>query len=185
MNVVADGGRDVAPSHRSAPVDATGRSEVADPAFRNERSIDIAASPERVWPWLAQMGFGRAGWYSWDLVDNLGRRSATELRPDWMVRRAGERMPGGPIDFDVLVLDAPQLLVIAFGPRRVRRWTIEFALAYRLRPTEAGCRLTAVATARIDGPLGRAVARGLLGPGDAFMVRKQLSGIRARSEARP
>ncbi|NNC81058.1 MAG: hypothetical protein HKN94_13000 [Acidimicrobiales bacterium] len=157
--------------------------EVARAAFRNEKSIDIAASPEQVWPWLAQMGFGRAGWYSWDLIDNLGRRSATELHPEWMVEQAGDRIPGGPIEFDTPILDAPRHLVIAFGPQRLARWATEFVLSYRLRPTATGCHLTAVATGRIDGPLGRLVARYLLGPGDAFMVGKQLRGIRSRSEA--
>ena len=33
-------------------------------------AIDLAAPPDRVWPWLVQMGAERAGWYSWDLLDN-------------------------------------------------------------------------------------------------------------------
>ena len=158
--------------------------EVGQAAFRNENSIDIAASPDRVWPWLAQMGFGRAGWYSWDVIDNLGRRSATVLHPEWMVRQAGDRIPGGPIAFDTPIVDPPNHLVMSFGPRSLVLWTTEFALSYRLRPTATGCRLTAVATGRIDGPFGRLIARLLLGPGDAFMVRKQLRGIRLRSEQR-
>lgn len=156
--------------------------EVARPHFRNENSIDIAAPPESVWPWLAQMGFGRAGWYSWDLVDNLGRRSATELHPKWMVQHPGDRIPGGPIDFDTPILDAPNHLVIAFGPRPLGRWTIEFALSYKLTPIATGCRLATVATGRIEGPLGGPMARLFLGPGDSVMVRKQLRGIRKRSE---
>jgi hypothetical protein len=128
------------------------------------------------------MGFGRAGWYSWDLIDNLGRRSATELHPEWMVRRAGEPVPGGPIQLDTPIVEPPHHLVIAVDGRRFAGWTVRFALSYRLRPTATGCRLTAVATGRIDGSLGRIFGRLLLGPGDAFMVRKQLSGIRARSE---
>ncbi|NNE74863.1 MAG: hypothetical protein HKN26_14460, partial [Acidimicrobiales bacterium] len=115
-----------------------------------------------MWPWLAQMGYGRAGWYSWDLIDNLGRTSATELRPEWMVRHAGDRIPGGRIEFDTPILDAPHQLVIAFGPRRFVLWTTEFALSYELRPTATGCRLTAVATGRIDGPLGGFIARFVL-----------------------
>ncbi|HET6922694.1 MAG TPA: hypothetical protein VFI16_06060, partial [Anaeromyxobacteraceae bacterium] len=38
--------------------------------------VTIAAPPRTVWPWLAQMGAGRAGWYSCDILDNGGRRSA-------------------------------------------------------------------------------------------------------------
>ncbi len=42
------------------------------------RAITIAAPPEVVWPWLAQLGRG-AGWYSYDRLDNGGRPSARHL----------------------------------------------------------------------------------------------------------
>ena len=38
------------------------------------RSITISAPPQDVFPWIRQMGFGRAGWYSYDWLDNLGRK---------------------------------------------------------------------------------------------------------------
>ena len=38
-------------------------------------AITIEAPPARVWPWLLQMGFGRAGWYSWDHLDNWVARA--------------------------------------------------------------------------------------------------------------
>ena len=39
-------------------------------------AVTINASPDRVWPWLAQMGAGRAGWYSYDWIDNGGHPCA-------------------------------------------------------------------------------------------------------------
>ncbi len=42
------------------------------------RAILIAASPQTVWPWLAQLGRG-AGWYSIDWLDNRGRESARHI----------------------------------------------------------------------------------------------------------
>jgi hypothetical protein len=42
---------------------------VADADIVETRAIDIDAPPERVWPWLAQMGYGRGGWYSFAAVD--------------------------------------------------------------------------------------------------------------------
>jgi hypothetical protein len=30
------------------------------------RAITITATPEDVWPWLVQLGYGKAGWYSYD-----------------------------------------------------------------------------------------------------------------------
>ena len=44
-------------------------------------AVTIDAPPSRVWPWLAQMGFDRAGWYSYDWLDNLGHHSAGCLQP--------------------------------------------------------------------------------------------------------
>ena len=128
--------------------------EVAAPHFRNERSIEIAATPTEVWPWLAQMGFGRAGWYSWDLVDNLGRRSAVDVHPEWMVREPGDPVPGGPIDFTTPIVEPPHHLVLAFGPQRLGPWQVDFVLAYRLLATLSGTRLGTVAMGRIDGPVG-------------------------------
>ncbi len=46
-------------------------------------AVTIDASPEQVWPWLVQLGWNRGGWYSWDLLDNGGRPSATEVHPEW------------------------------------------------------------------------------------------------------
>jgi hypothetical protein len=55
------------------------------------RSISIDAPPEVVFPWIRQMGFGRAGWYSYDWMDNLCRRSATEIHPEWQLVQAGAK----------------------------------------------------------------------------------------------
>jgi hypothetical protein len=42
-------------------------------------AVTIDAPPSRVWPWLVQMGVDRGGWYSWDRLDNFGRRSAERI----------------------------------------------------------------------------------------------------------
>jgi hypothetical protein len=40
--------------------------------FNATRAITIGAPPGRVWPWIVQIGYGRAGLYTYDLVDNGG-----------------------------------------------------------------------------------------------------------------
>jgi hypothetical protein len=42
-------------------------------------ALTIHAPPSRVWPWLVQMGCNRAGWYSWDRLDNGGVPSADRI----------------------------------------------------------------------------------------------------------
>jgi len=64
--------------------------------FRATRAITIAAPPDVVWPWLVQVGCGRAGWYSDDLLDNLGRPSATVLVPGLQHLEVGQWVPMSP-----------------------------------------------------------------------------------------
>jgi proline iminopeptidase len=52
--------------------------------------VTIQAPPERVWPWLVQMGGDRGGWYSWDRLDNDGRPSAREVHPEWQALAVGD-----------------------------------------------------------------------------------------------
>ena len=49
-----------------------------------------------MWPWLAQMGCDRAGWYSWDRLDNGGRASAREIRPEWQQIAIGDHLASSP-----------------------------------------------------------------------------------------
>jgi hypothetical protein len=68
-----------------------------EPSFRATRAITIAASPEEVWPWLLQMGYGRAGFYGYDLLENIGSpaglRSADEIVPELQHFAVGDEVP--------------------------------------------------------------------------------------------
>ncbi|SRR6266700_5646174 len=66
------------------------------PKFNATRAITVSARPEEVWPWLVQIGFGRAGWYSYDLLDNLGRRSVEQIVPELQHSEPGDLVPIGP-----------------------------------------------------------------------------------------
>lgn len=55
-------------------------------------AVTIDAPPARVWPWLVQMGYDRAGWYSWDHLDNLGHPSAERIHPEWQDIQQGNYM---------------------------------------------------------------------------------------------
>jgi hypothetical protein len=55
--------------------------------------IDIKASPTEVWPWLAQMGNGRAGWYSYDWLDNLGKKSFDFIDPTLIKISNNQKIP--------------------------------------------------------------------------------------------
>jgi hypothetical protein len=75
----------------------------------------IDAPPSRVWQWLVQMGCDRAGWYSWDRLDNGGGRSAERVHPEWQAISVGDHlasMPSGSAWFEVAALEPERLLAL-------------------------------------------------------------------------
>ena len=58
--------------------------------------LTIDAAPTDVWPWLVQLGYDRAGWYSYDWIDNDGRPSADRVVPELQDLAVGDRIPMGP-----------------------------------------------------------------------------------------
>jgi hypothetical protein len=69
---------------------------VLRPVFNATRVVTIDARPEDIWPWIVQIGFGRAGWYSYDLFDNLGRHSSERIVPKLQHMKVGDLVPLGP-----------------------------------------------------------------------------------------
>lgn len=65
---------------------------IPHPTLGLTHAITIDVPPDQVWPWLVQMGCGLAGWYSYDLLDNGGRPSATTINPAWQHLAIGEVM---------------------------------------------------------------------------------------------
>jgi hypothetical protein len=68
---------------------------VPDPIAIETRGITIDAPPDRVWPWLMQMGFGKAGWYSYDRLDQRGS-SADGIVDAWQTLAVGDIVPTHP-----------------------------------------------------------------------------------------
>jgi hypothetical protein len=66
---------------------------VAKADYLATRAITIHAPPQDVWPWLVQIGSGRAGWYTYDRLDNAGVPSATEIIPELQQLQVGDLIP--------------------------------------------------------------------------------------------
>ena len=144
-------------------------------ASSTTRAITIAAPPEHVWPWLVQLGYGRAGWYSYDWIDNDGQPSADRIIPELQQLQVGDQilmLPGmGPRVREV----EPNHHVVA-GDREGGTWCLA------LYPAAGGCRL--VSRWRVDWPLTPATAFWILlsDPGAFLMERKMLKSISSRVE---
>jgi hypothetical protein len=76
---------------------------VPRPHVQSTRAITIDAPPEQVWPWIVQMGIGRAGFYTHDRVERLmfcaryaeGKHSATRIHPELQNLKVGDLVPYG------------------------------------------------------------------------------------------
>jgi hypothetical protein len=82
---------------------------------KSTMAVTIDAPPSEVWPWLVQMGCDRAGFYSWDGLDNGGRPSATEIHPEWQDLEVGDRVlctPDSRYWFQVERLERDRVLAL-------------------------------------------------------------------------
>lgn len=98
---------------------------IAGPTGGDTRGITIDAPAAAIWPWLAQMGFGRAGWYSYDTLDMRGP-SARAIVPEWQPIAVGQTMrtwPGG--GFEVAQVEPDHALVLYLDDAIVARQEAE------------------------------------------------------------
>jgi hypothetical protein len=70
---------------------------IPDADCETTRAVTVVAGPEHIWPWLAQMGWGRGGLYSYDFLDILfgilDRPSAQSILPQWQDLKTGDVIP--------------------------------------------------------------------------------------------
>jgi hypothetical protein len=69
---------------------------VENPDFNATRGITINAGTEDIWKWIIQIGSGRAGWYSIDLLDNGGKHSSDIIIPEFQRIFVGQFIPFTP-----------------------------------------------------------------------------------------
>jgi hypothetical protein len=144
------------------------------------RSITIGAPPKDVFPWIRQMGLGRAGWYSYDWIDNLGRKSAVAIHDEWQGVNSGDLVPAGLMSFTAAIVTAPHSFVLEVKNGKKTKPRLHFTLAYELRPIPEGTRLVTRMRSHINLPGGKIVERLILGPGDGIMLRRQLLTLASR-----
>jgi len=157
----------------------------------------IDAPPSTVWPWLVQMGFGRAGWYSYDRLDNAGRMSAERILPQLQELRVGDRIDmtrDGRTWFEVARLEPEQHLVLraCIDLRRGRSydaagsrpcWFSDSTWEFALEPLAGGRTRLVVGSWAAARPrvLTRVADLVFWEPAHAFMQRKQFRELARRA----
>jgi hypothetical protein len=133
----------------------------------------INAPPSVLWLWLIQMGCNRAGWYSWDRLDNGGVPSARRIHPEWQHIAVGDHLdsrPSGNAWFQVAAFQPGTFLALRasfdlcgrpFNPNISRpRYYTDSVWCFLLQQLPGG-------TVRLTGLGGE---RGCSGPGCGCVV---------------
>jgi hypothetical protein len=151
------------------------------------RAITIRASADQVWPWIAQMGQGRGGFYSYDFLENLigcDIHSADWIVPEWQNVAVGDEVKLAPeLGLAVALLDRGQSLVLRGGipmGKITPPYDFTWAFALRAEPDE-----TTRLLVRERYAYERPWARLLVEPTELIsfvMSQKMLRGIRDRVE---
>lgn len=158
------------------------------PRLQATRAIDIAASPDRVWPWIVQMGHGKAGLYSYERLENLigcDIHNSSTIDERWQRIAVGDRVGLGPEGYphfavNEVSVNSHLVLLAGGGPDEpANSW------AFVLRATANGSRLIVRSRYRYASTIGqRLIWRAITEPMHFVMERKMLLGIRDRAEGR-
>jgi hypothetical protein len=157
-----------------------GDSIVGKADFNATRAITIAAPPKDVWPWLLQMGSGRAGWYTYDWIDNARVPSADAIVPELQGLAVGDLVPmvSGK-DIGVWVKDLQPECRMLWWDRKG-----EYSWEWVLDPVgEQSTRLITRLRATFPPLLSPKMLYAVVAStGDIVMIRKALRGIKTRAE---
>jgi len=184
-------GRSVRATSDEATRPLPGDSLIAQPIGSFAHAISVRRRPRDVWPWLAQMGAGtRAGWYSYDLLDNGRRPSAQRMIPELQHLVVGmifPALPGVTDGFSLLAFEPESFLVLG---SLSSSGTVLTTWAFILEE-EIGCgatrlivRVRAAPGYRFQG-LPWWLSKRVIVLVHLIMQRRQLLGIAERAESMP
>ena len=151
---------------------------IAGKAAALYRAIDVAAPASLVFRWLCQL---RAAPYSYDWLDNRGRRSPQALRPSLEDLRVGQ--PVMRI-FDLVSFERDAHITAVLRNRGLSRHIFgQLAATYAVIPiTDTASRIVIKIAVRYPPPPHGWLVRLLLPWGDLIMMRKQLLNLKRLAE---
>lgn len=143
------------------------------------RGVTVEASPAAVFRWLCQL---RAAPYSYDWIDNWGRRSPRQLIPGLEVLAVGQTVM---TIFELIDFEKDVHLTIRIKPGTPpERLFGDVAGTYRIVPRSGGtCRLLAKLRVRYPRGLWGWLTKRFLPPGDLIMMRRQLLNLKCLAES--
>lgn len=165
---------------------------VPHPVWQFTRAITINARADAVWPWLVQLGQDRAGFYSYDWLENMtgaNIHNGNAIRPEWQPRAVGDAVPMAPAElFGRPLGEGTILRVVAIDPGRSftlsqRSTRAANAWAMVLQPVDDHTTrlLIRERNAKSQSLFGRIFGE----PAHFVMQTHLMRGIKARAEGHP
>jgi hypothetical protein len=169
------------------------------PRLKATHAVTIHAPVEKVWPWLAQMGRGRGGLYSYEWIENAGMgldiHNVDRIVPELQNLKVGDVMPLGPDNFgpQVVTLEPNRVMVLHGDTRQGGEVAIPdmkpgdyLAVLWTFYLEPAGANTTRLIERFVldyNPTTQNQFMYGLfLEPGAFIMERKMLLGIKQRAE---
>ena len=160
------------------------------------RAVTIRAAVEDVWPWLAQMGQGRGGLYSYDWVENLvgcQMNSADRVVPEWQEVAVGDDFRLHPdVALKIKLVAPPHALVVQGGVSATgdvatgdEAAPYDFTWAFVLVPAAPDITRLVVRERYLCRTTAARVLVEAVSAVSFVMTERMLRGIRDRAEARP
>jgi hypothetical protein len=145
------------------------------------RAIGINTPPSAIWPWLVQIGPGRAGAYTYDWVENLfglNMHSADQIHAEWQDLKVGDVLRSRE--------DRPGMRVEILDPGRTlsnRSEAGDWVWTFVLVPENGSTRLISRNRIAVKGAAaGQRLGMLVMKPGSLVMERTMLLGIKQRAE---
>ena len=164
-----------------------GDDEVPRPDLVATRAVTIHAGADRVWPWIAQLGQGRGGFYSYDWLENLvggDIHNADAIVPAWQHIAIGDQVNlAADVPLAITHLDPGRAMVLGGGiPIGAMSPPFTFSWAFVLRDgSDGGTRLLV----RERYGYNRRWAALMVEPTELIsflMTQRMLRGIKHRAE---
>ncbi len=163
---------------------------LASPLVDWTTAVTINASPDQVWPWIAQIGDTRGGFYSYTFIENqvgsltgsadykIVYRNADHIVPEWQNPQPGEQMIQGVLKV-AEVKPGEYLLADSVTPGSMG-WT----WVWSLQPINGGARTRLISRSRVQPPPGpeNPIMSFVFNVGGFVMMQNMMQGIQQRAE---
>lgn len=165
---------------------------VPNPKYQTTMAITIHAKPAATWPWLAQIGQGRGGFYSYEWIENLmgaAIHNADRIHPEWQLK-VGDLVRlyhegGGPPPYQIATIEPGQALILGHPLDKASNSGAAWAdsWSFILQPIDQqNTRLIMRMRTSPELPSYVHVINYVFEPGYFIMFRGMLLGIKQRAE---